>query len=701
MRTVSSEYKQKISTLGRQLYSKIIYTINNEEIELGPENLNSITPTFEGSLLKSVMKELEIDSKQYIAPGTILKYIFGLKVDKYIETTDTQFQANKDYYINSDDEYILLIEGTDYEVGDTISGTVYNFQEWEYIDFGNYVVDKVEKQENTYSWLITCYDKIIYSMKDYEELPVQYPITIRDYTIALCNKLGLTFANSTDEFCNYDKEIQKDLFVSQDGGSLGNTYRDVLDQLAEVTGSVICINNNDQLEIRYPYETNDTIDEHFFKSINVKFGKKFGPVNSIVLTRAGDSDSIYLQDDESVEENGLCEIKISENQFMNFNDRDTYLTDLLETLDGLEFYINDFSSTGITYYELYDIYNINIGETTYKCLMLNDTIEIRSGLSEDIFTDMPEYTNTDYKKSDKTDNKINQTWIIANKQTGEIEALTSRVTQIETTTGDTYTKEQVNDLIQTAETGLTNKFITNGGNNLFRNTGLWFEDKSGVEYLYPTNDLYPSDDLYLKAEPYYEYWTGKAKRVKEEKASNQIGILLQNSLLEQKQQVRNGVYTISFKYKHNLPAANSNVIINNVQYALDGEDDTEFIQTINVENQFIDLYFSCDADDGFIIYDLMVNSGEEKSEYSQNENETTTDTVNISKGITITSSDTNTTFKADSDGIRVFNSRDLQTPITDFTDIGMETKKATIKDEATIVDLLFQKIGNNTWITKL
>ena len=58
---------------------------------------------------------------------------------------------------------------------------------------------------------------------------------------------------------------------------------------------------------------------------------------------------MYLK---SIEINGLCEIKIEDNQIMNMNNRDEYLPDILEKLDGLEYYINDFSSTGIVYYEL-------------------------------------------------------------------------------------------------------------------------------------------------------------------------------------------------------------------------------------------------------------------------------------------------------------------------------------------------------------
>ena len=115
---------------------------------------------------------------------------------------------------------------------------------------------------------------------------------------------------------------------------------------------------------------------------------------------------------------------------MNFNDRSDYLPDIYNKLNGLEFYINDFSSTGICYYELLDRYNVQIGDNTYSCIMLNDEINITQGLEENIYTEIPEETQTDYTKADKTDRKINQTYLIVNKQNQEIQLLASKVVPI-------------------------------------------------------------------------------------------------------------------------------------------------------------------------------------------------------------------------------------------------------------------------------
>lgn len=376
MKVHTTAFKEQIKEMGRELDSIITYG----ETVLGSEELNAVTPSFQGGILKSVMKQLDIDSNVPIPVGTILNYQFGVKVNG----------------------------------------------EYEYLDFGNYVVKDVEKQEDTMSYKITCYDKLLFSMKDYAKMPITYPITIRSYINALCSFLGIRFANNNDTFVNYNKTIQNELYLDANGNSIGYTFRDVLDELAQVTASTICLNDNDELEIRYINDTGDTIDEEFLKNVNVNFGERYGKVNSIVLSRSGESDNVYLRDEASVSTNGLTELKIVDNQIMNFNNRDEFLPEILGKLNGLEYYLNDFASTGIAYYDLCDRYNVKVGDNTYSCVMFNDELLITQGLEENIFTEMPQETETDYTKADKTDRKINQTYLIVDKQNQQIEAVVSQ-----------------------------------------------------------------------------------------------------------------------------------------------------------------------------------------------------------------------------------------------------------------------------------
>ena len=382
MKTHTSNFKNQLIEFGRDFNDLVTYngtTLSNED-------LKSFNISYKSSLMKSVMKELKIDTTLNLTRGGIINYQLGLKV------------------------------GNSYE----------------YLPFGNFIVEKIEEQKDKRSNLVTCYDKMLLTMVDYEDLQLTYPITVRSYLSAICDHFGITFANENDTFINYDKEISKDYYLDEGGNSIGYTFRDVLDDIAQVTGSFIIINNDDELELKYITQTNDTINEEYFNDVNVNIGKKYGPINALVFSRTGE-DNIYRKDDESVEDNGLCEIKITDNQLLSDNDRENYIDDLFDYLDGISYYLNDYDSKGILYYEVGDMYNVSIFNNTYNCLMLNDEINRSPGVKETIYTEQPETSETDYKKADKTDRKVNQTLLIVDKQEGTITGLVSKTDTIEMT----------------------------------------------------------------------------------------------------------------------------------------------------------------------------------------------------------------------------------------------------------------------------
>ena len=289
---------------------------------------------------------------------------------------------------------------------------------------------------------------------------------------------------------------------------------------------------------------------------------------------------------------------------------------------------------------------------------------------------------------------IKRVEIKVDRNTNEIEMVSSQTQNVQDNLNNNYyTINQTNTLIQNAETGVTNTFSEAGGNNILRNTGLWFE----------SND---TDNP-------YEFWLGKAKRGNNDNATNYKTILLQNGSFIQEQEVPNGNYSISFWYKKLISQSVASVVINDKEYQLDstdykqfytGEKDSEtneyITEPIVVTSGHIKIEFKCDADNGVEVYDLMCNKGSVKLAYSQNQNETTTDTVNISKGITITSSnDENVKFKADYDGIRTLNKNgDVKTR---FTDKGMETDEAIIRYKEQTCGTLIQEVGDQTWFTRM
>ena len=446
MKVHTSDFKSQLTELGRELRGVITYGETTLEDEI-----NSITPHYEADILKSVMKQLDLELTVDIPLNTVINCQIG-----------------------------ILVNGN-----------------YEMLNYGNYVVYNSEKQEDTNTYKITCYDKLLYSMKQNEDLGISYPISIKNYLNAVANKIGLTVASGT--FYNQDLQIPSELYLGQE-----YTYRDILDEIAQATGSIICLNENDEIVVKYPTQTNDTIDEDYLKDINVDFGQKYGVINSIVLSRSGESDNVYLRDEESVAQNGLTEVKIVDNQIMNFNNRSDYLQGILNALNGLYYYLNDFNSTGILYYEVGDLYNVQIGENTYQCLMLNDEVNVTTGIEEIIHTDMPEKSETDYSKADKTDMRINKTYLIVDKQNQQIESVVNNVTEQNNKISQiTQTVDEINSKISDiadittygesdrAEVELTDINETEPIMIKVHPTS------TNISYLYPRGGLYPSDTQYM------------------------------------------------------------------------------------------------------------------------------------------------------------------------------------------------------------
>ena len=223
MKQHTNNFRTALKTLGRELDVKITYTENNEIQTIELNDIINVSPIINGGILKSVMKQLELELKVLIPQNTIVNVKIGIKVG------------------NS----------------------------FEYMNYGNFIIrdePTYNADMQTYSYI--CYDKMLYSMVDYEDMNIVYPITIRNYINAICTHLGLTFKDINNTFANYDKEIKNELYLDTNGKSLGYTFRDVLDELAQVTASTICINEEtDELEIRYVTETNDSIDEEFLKDV--------------------------------------------------------------------------------------------------------------------------------------------------------------------------------------------------------------------------------------------------------------------------------------------------------------------------------------------------------------------------------------------------------------------------------------------------
>lgn len=392
----TNDFKQNIKLFGREINAKIYYynnynlitesgdkllTEDNLELlseqfnildktEISNENIYSIDIIKNGKLLQSLMKECNFNAKTDIKIGTLINPQLG-----------------------------ILVNGS-----------------YEYLDYGNYIIYSKEYDADTETYRYVCYDKMLYSMVKYKPLNISYPVTIRNYINAICNEIGLTFANSSDTFTNYDELIYSDVFKNQN-----LTYRDILDKLSEITASNIFINKDDELEIGYPITTNDTIDESFIRNTNVTFKEKFGAINKIAIVDSSTNITYSKQDDNSIETNGLTQISIIDNLLTLNGNSETICQAILNKLNGLYYYLNDYETTGVCYYEYLDLYNVQIDSETYQCLLLNNEIHIKSGINEKIFTIKEENIETDSNNYELSTPNNKTIFFKMNQQEGQLE----------------------------------------------------------------------------------------------------------------------------------------------------------------------------------------------------------------------------------------------------------------------------------------
>lgn len=260
-----------------------------------------------------------------------------------------------------------------------------------------------------------------------------------------------------------------------------------------------------------------------------------------------------------------------------------------------------------------------------------------------------------------TDEKIEQ-------NTREINSLTDSL-------GNYYTQEQTNQLIQDAQSGLTNIFTQYGGLNIFKNTSLAFSNGNT-----------------------FEHWEGIVSKGNEVNSATGTCMLLQNGEVVQSQVVLNGDYCISFKYKRLINLSKAKVIINNVIYELENvTEETLFELPISVTSKNIEVKFTCDTNSGYAVYELMVNSGVTKAVYSQAQNEFKTATVSISDEIKVENTNINAVTTIGADGQRVRNATN-QEVVNWSTDQGSGSKTLTVSEKADIVRMLVQKQGDMTKI---
>lgn len=456
-------FKEAIQEYGKEITA----SFTCDGVTYRDDGIVSMNPHYEGSLLSSVMKCLDIELKRD-ATGTTSSggqvSIAGVAVagEAVVGETVVAAEISKNSIIQAPRFGVKSSGDADYS----------------YIEYGTYIVKEKKDDEEQDTIQLECYDLMLLSMIPYD-IALEYPetpteetpaVTVKDLLDAICARLG--WAKRYTTFVNSGVVIENEKYDSS------YTFRDVLSEIAQVAGGMIGF-VGDELDVIYPKDSGETIDSTNLKKLTI--GDGYGPVNSVVLARTPQEDNIYRQDAASIEANGLAEIRIENNQIMDSH-REDFIDGILGAVFGLQFTTYELESFGIGYLNLGDLFTIQTpGGVSYTALMLCDDLKITQGLDETSHLEAPATTETDYTAASTTDKLLNQTILKVNKQNSTIEGLVSTTDTLKGDVAGLNTK-----VTNLTEVAVTSKSVDikiteaiEGINSITTETGYTF-DKDGL-----------------------------------------------------------------------------------------------------------------------------------------------------------------------------------------------------------------------------
>ena len=538
---------------------------------------------------------------------------------------------------------------------------------------GNFIVTEIKDNDSNEEVTVTAYDYGIKFAQPYTT-SLNYEsgeITLKNVLDEICSNVGVQLVNET--IITGDFIVDSNQFVN------GEMYGDVVSAIAYLSGDFATITNENTLKFVFNTETDEIIEDY----VDLEDKRDTRPITSLSIgTSQVEGQNAIIKDEELIIEHGEHWLTINDVPFAyTLEKREQLKTAIFNKVKGFGYSSFKSEYAFKPYLELGDLIKFRNKDGQ----LVNSIVLKITSKYDNIILEAPSITDAvvKYENPKSAYDIAKRAEVIANQNTGEIISITKTNEEFRNDLANNYyTIEQSNELIQNAKDGLVNTLSNAGGNN-------YIKDSMGVLNDGSWTNIFSVTDTYTR-----------------QNAVGQSAIMLQdttsteeeNKRIYQKVNCKNGDYTISFKYLKILELALCKIKINNVEYEIDEYNKlSEFNQTISVTNGEVIIEFICDTNECCYIIDLMMNDGTDKLTWSQNANETITDTVKIGKGIQIESSSANTVWRADADGSRVFNKTTGEV-VREDTDKGTITNEFESKGTSKVNGMLVIKTGNQVWL---
>lgn len=571
-------------------------------------------------------------------------------------------------------------------------------------------------------------------------------ITLYSFLESLANNLNTTLGN--DSIPNGDFIVDGNPFTNNE------TNMFALSQVAKLSGGFAEIGRDNKIYIKtldHESQTPAMIFDTNLYTDDFEKSEKFGAVNKVVVGESNISgNEAIVSDLEDIELNGEHVVEILDSYFLSDDtDKQTICAELFDNLEGL--YYSPFSATcnGFPYLDLGDMISIkDKNNNTYLSYLLNFELAYNGGYKEKIGAEAQSSTETKYKNVNTLKDKFKQVEILVDKANAQIQSviktsddnyteitqtiggITTEVSNATTTAGNALTavgalaqgtQQQYSDLTEALSrlsqsvNNIQALFRVTGGANLIQNSVGFFQNSSGAPTMWNVSQGiagfkhgYDSELLGLTTSQGKFYVRNGTISTTEddvtlETEANISGIEI------------GSLVTLSFKYKQSADSTTTITLTNGettfftATFSEEVEDWTSYSDENNTNS------FTCTTDSlvltitntstyntddqGFMISDLILNYGEEKT-WELHSGESYGGVIQLSsQGISVKSSSANTITYMTSDGIEVFETTQgdvLGDLITKLTSNGIETKDFVATGDITTRNLITTMIRDTS-----
>lgn len=370
----------------------------------------------------------------------------------------------------------------------------------EWIDLGTFITQDVEINDTTGIATINAMDYMLKTNIEYIS-DLQYSnnnVTLGQVAQEACSKAGIVLA--TTDFPNISFIVDSNQFEQ------GTLIRQVISAIAQITGTVAKIKNDDKLYFITPKITG-TVRKVFNLSdySEAEIKRATQPINLVSLGMSDvEGENVVMKDEQSILLNGENSLVINDNPFAYTEaKRQQLITAIFNAVKGFEYKAYEMTVQGLSYLETLDnIQIVDFEGNTYNSFLFRFYHKSPRGLETEISAPSITKATVAYQNVATAEQIARRTEIIVNKQeqtiTGIIESqgeYEEQLTQVEQTVNQI--QQQVADTViyKREVEGTTEIHLENAGEANILELKIQ-GNKTYEANLYPRSNLYPRANLH-------------------------------------------------------------------------------------------------------------------------------------------------------------------------------------------------------------